>query len=306
MDNFLEDNGLCILSRVDNEYVIVRSKYGDHKVKYSHLRNHTKPTIMSAIDKNSYIANQLKDIFGDNFNFDKVDYVNAHSKIVIRCNKHGDFSITPNCALKSKYLCPQCGNNASKEKQRSSIDYIIDKFKKVHGNKYSYPDITAYKGQYTKIDIKCPVHGVFTQTVKDHLRGHGCLECANIIRSRARSLDPTGWTLSDWKASAFRSKEFDSFKVYILKCYNDKESFIKIGRTYKTVGLRFRVKKYFPYKWDVVDIIEGDAEYIYNLEIEMKRYFKDFKYLPVEDFHGKYECFKIDILDNVMNYISFK
>lgn len=51
----------------------------------------------------------------------------------------------------------------------------------IHKNKYDYSQV-VYKNGYTKVDILCPVHGVFSQTPKHHLKGNGCLQCARILR----------------------------------------------------------------------------------------------------------------------------
>ena len=44
---------------------------------------------------------------------------------------------------------------------------------------------------------------------------------------------------SDWTNAAINSKSFESFKVYIIRCYNDNEEFIKIGRTFSKLKKRF-------------------------------------------------------------------
>lgn len=53
---------------------------------------------------------------------------------------------------------------------------FIEEAVAVHGNRYDYSKVD-YVNQRTKIVIICPVHGVFSQTPKNHLNGQGCPEC---------------------------------------------------------------------------------------------------------------------------------
>jgi len=48
----------------------------------------------------------------------------------------------------------------------------------VHGDKYNYkcvPDIILNND--TPVPIVCPIHGLFYQTVYQHLNGVGCIKC---------------------------------------------------------------------------------------------------------------------------------
>lgn len=177
---------------------------------------------------------------------------------------------------------------------RSAInktDYFINKIRDIHGNKYDYSK-SFYVNNKSKITIICTEHGEFTQTPDNHLAGKGCPKCGNINKSKYQKEYPTGWTLTNWKNKALRSKNFDSFKVYILKIYSNNEEFYKIGRTFNTIVDRFTKSNNIPYNFDVVEIIEGDAEYVFKLENRLKRKNKNNKYIPNIKFDGMYECFK--------------
>lgn len=53
---------------------------------------------------------------------------------------------------------------------------IIDKCNRIHNNKYDYSD-AVFDKIAQKVVIKCPIHGVFQQILRDHARGHGCSKC---------------------------------------------------------------------------------------------------------------------------------
>ncbi len=48
----------------------------------------------------------------------------------------------------------------------------------IHNNKYDY-SLTDYKNSRDKIEIICPIHGIFEQMPYNHLQGKGCKYCSN-------------------------------------------------------------------------------------------------------------------------------
>src|SRR5690606_15894237 len=95
-------------------------------------------------------------------------------------------------------------------------------------------------------------HGEFSQVSSNHLSGQGCPKCGAFLISRSQKKTPTGWSIKQWENKASQSKNFDSFKVYIIKCWNDDETFYKIGRTFMSVKKRFCSKKTMPYNYEIL------------------------------------------------------
>lgn len=62
--------------------------------------------------------------------------------------------------------------------KRLTLENFIEKSKQVHGDKYSYEYVDLTNGAHGKVNIVCPIHGVFKQTPTDHMRGSGCKICA--------------------------------------------------------------------------------------------------------------------------------
>lgn len=57
------------------------------------------------------------------------------------------------------------------------LSTFIRRARAAHGDCYGY-DSVIYVNMHTKIDIRCLVHGIFSQTPATHLRGRGCSRCA--------------------------------------------------------------------------------------------------------------------------------
>lgn len=82
-----------------------------------------------------------------------------------------------------KYLT-KTGKISSSQPTEAKTYLNIQKFKKQHGDKYSY-DLFEYTSQQDKIPIICPYHGMFYQLIQHHQSGRGCPYCqGNYKKSR--------------------------------------------------------------------------------------------------------------------------
>ena len=55
---------------------------------------------------------------------------------------------------------------------------FIEEANKIYGNEYTYEYVNDDNLEpYTSIPITCKKHGLFYQTVYQHLNGAGCFEC---------------------------------------------------------------------------------------------------------------------------------
>ena len=135
----------------------------------------------------SVFLNEMKELYGDRYDFNNYDYVNNRKRSALICNRHGIFYRNPNDLLNGKH-CPKCMKEERKE--RSMIkngNSFIEKAIEVHGDRYSY-DKVKYVDCFTPVEITCKKHGSFFQRPTYHLCGNGCQKCANeIISSMAES-----------------------------------------------------------------------------------------------------------------------
>lgn len=74
-----------------------------------------------------------------------------------------------------KYLT-KTGRLSCKQPQELKNQWYIQKFQEVHGSTYDYSSV-EYSGSTAKVIIICRQHGIFSQTVSDHLQGKGCPRC---------------------------------------------------------------------------------------------------------------------------------
>lgn len=120
---------------------------------------------------------------GDLYNYDSVDYLSSHTKIIIECPKHGEFVQTPNSHL-SGSGCPECADEIRGNALKKTPEQFVKDAQEIHGDKYDYSKV-VYINSTTPVIITCQTHGDFEQTPNGHLCG-GCKECANIYIGQCR------------------------------------------------------------------------------------------------------------------------
>lgn len=127
-----------------------------------------------------------KQIHGDKYNYSQVNYLGAKHKIEIICNKGHIFNQTPNDHLNGHgcKICVGWGEIIN------NPNLIIERSKKVHGDRYDYSQ-TIFKGFKYKINIKCKIHGIFKMNPSRHIDDkQGCPICGYI-----KSGDNRSWKL---------------------------------------------------------------------------------------------------------------
>lgn len=135
------------------------------------------------VSKESFIK-KSRLIHGDKYDYSisKITFVTEPVKI--RCPDHGIFEQTPSSHYNGS-KCPECSKELSANKRRVSSAELLNKFKQVHGNRYSYK-LSDFKGVEAIIKIECPDHGIFEQTPKSHINGSTCPKCARLKASQTR------------------------------------------------------------------------------------------------------------------------
>lgn len=290
----------------DNEYVTKNSKmnivckvHGEFSLlAHNHLSGGGCPKCNSKTF--TYSKNFIKranKVHNNSYEYVKTNTLKSHSKIKIICKKHGNFKQTAHNHLNG-IGCPKCSfeNKMDNYTENFKIRFLKES-DEIHNGKYLYIEDSIINCNYPTTII-CPKHGRFEQLASSHIKGHGCNQCGNEIGGEYHRENPTGWKYNNWVKAGKKSKNFDSFKIYIVKCWNDEEEFYKIGRTFTTVVKRLTSKSLLPYNFEEIKtIISEDARCICELEWELKQINKKFKYTPKIKFGGYRECFSKVELD---------
>lgn len=151
----------------------------------------------------------IEGVWGKNsFDFTKMNYIGAHSKIKLKCLKHNMwFDQYPGAVFKKMIGCVHCIINSRNNKQDNKHrDEFIKISKSIHANLYDYSKV-KYVNQETPVIIICKIHGEFLQKPANHKAGCGCQKC------------------NYSKGEHSVAKTLDKFNVHYLSQFN-----VKIGK----------------------------------------------------------------------------
>ena len=125
------------------------------------------------------------ELYAGKYDYSKVHYINALTKVCIICPKHGEFWQTPAQHLRG-HACTRCAKEANGLKKRTSLEDFVKRANLVHQNKYNYSEV-QYHDALSKVRIICPEHGPFMQTPAKHLMGQGCPVCRHIKAAKSNT-----------------------------------------------------------------------------------------------------------------------
>jgi hypothetical protein len=157
---------------------------------------------MRRLNTEQFIA-RARQVHGDRYGYGLTEYKDSSTPVLIICNRHGQFSQSPENHLAGKG-CGRCANN-----QRLPAQEIIRRFHAIHGDGYVYDaaSLTDTKG---RIKATCILHGPFLVSLCKHLAGAGCPRCTgnyqhaarNHFVRRAREIHGSKYKYGTYKAAA--------------------------------------------------------------------------------------------------------
>ncbi len=122
----------------------------------------------------SFIA-EAKEIYGDRYDYSKVDYKNHVHRVTIVCPVHGDFQVYAREHLDGKG-CPKCEKG----------EKFITKLKEIFGDKFGLDEF-VYESSTTPVTLICPTHGAFSRLPHQILNAPlGCPKCGKDILNQRR------------------------------------------------------------------------------------------------------------------------
>jgi hypothetical protein len=127
--------------------------------------------------------NRCIEIHGSNFDYSLASYVNAITKVTIKCNTCNHiWSVTPNNFLNnhSRSGCPNCKRIKQIGRDTKTTSNILEEIKACHGDTFLY-DRLVYVNCNTKVTVGCKVHGYFDKWPNDLKHGSGCPKCSGSL-----------------------------------------------------------------------------------------------------------------------------
>ena len=107
-----------------SKVIILCHEHGEFtQVPTSHLRGNGCPMCAGKNKDTGSIIKEFRLVHGRTYDYDKVVYSGAHNKVTVRCEKHGDFVVSPANHLKGRG-CPGCTKTGF-DRTRSASLYVL-------------------------------------------------------------------------------------------------------------------------------------------------------------------------------------
>lgn len=170
--------GNSIYRNTNTKICITCPKHGDFYVLPSNFLKGTgcKKCAVEAqvlylrLEAASEFEEKARLIHGDEYDYSKVEYINARDKVCIICPIHGEFWQSPNTHLNG-CGCPECGGSI----QLTTEDFI-KRAQEFHGDRYDYSE-SEYINNKTNVRVICREHGPFEISPTYHVKGGNCPKC---------------------------------------------------------------------------------------------------------------------------------
>ena len=254
-DKYDYSNSQCF--NVKDRVEIICSVHGEFKQSANqHLQGHGCPKCNfdqmakdRALGKELFI-NKAIELFGDKYEYSKVEYINGQKNVCVICPIHGEFEVTPNNHLSKKSGCSICGES----KLERELASILEK----QNVKYERLKRFKWLGRQS-LDFYLPEH-------------HIAIECQG--SQHFKPVDFAGKGL-DWANKLFNeNKKRDDIKL--KKCLAN-----NIKMIYVIDNEEYLEKKYH---FDIVEPFSGNVSYeiihINHFENHIKRLADIFSFWP--------------------------
>ena len=160
---------------------------------------------------------------GDYYDYSKVDYQGAHTKVIIICPKHGQFKQSPSNHLQG-YGCQKCGVfNSHQKANKTKEEYLNEAKEKLAENFNSFDySKTEYVNCHTNIKIICKIHNIeFIQNPCSHLKNCiGCEECKKIKKQEIANKQKLSNEEFIIKSQKIHNNKYDYSKTNYINTYD--------------------------------------------------------------------------------------
>lgn len=259
--------------------ILFKTKYGvcQYPRAVQLYNEKIQPTIKCALNKTEYFMSMLNEKYPQiAAELTPQSEYEAMKKKMLFNTRFGLISVNPDALM--------AGHMPNIRSAVNRKDYFKNQLLYLYDNKYEF-EIFSTDRHKGRVKLICPVHGEQWVDSDGVFLGHGCPECNQ------------GWI----KSNVF----------YLIRLYNNSESFYKLGISY--IEINGKIRRYRDYKKLGYDIEEikliqfEDFMQCRDFETEMKRLIKNNIYMPEHwASNGTTECFKNDILPKIINELNKK
>lgn len=230
--------------------ILCQDKYGTMQVKTARQLLYYRPGIKAALNKTEYFMNQLRELqpkIAEKLS-PASEYIKAKEKMLFN-TKYGLVSVTPDNLIH--------GHDPNIRSAVNRKEYFKNQLLFLYDNKYDFiiDSTDRHKGRVTLV---CPIHGEQSVDSDSIFLGTGC-PCCN-----------KGWEKSD--------------TFYLIRLYDEKESFYKLGISYKLNNgdiRRFREYRALNYNIELIYTHTfDDAIECKEFELKLKQLIKPSLYVP--------------------------
>jgi hypothetical protein len=169
------DYSKSIYTAALNKIIITCPEHGDFSIRSSAHYGKAQQGCAICGGRGNITAVQFiqksQDLYGERFTYSKSNYVNARSKLIITCKKHGDFLVAPSKHLEGNGGCKACSGRGD-----ITNEEYTERLKKSLGDGLDY-SLVDYQGKKQYISVKCPVHGLFKRLPDTLMKIKGCPDC---------------------------------------------------------------------------------------------------------------------------------
>lgn len=231
--------------------ILCKDSFGVLKCSKAGLLLKYRPTIKAALNKTEYFMQQLKKYYPDIASelTPASEYKKAKEKMLFN-TKFGLVNASPDALLH--------GHMPNIRSAVNRKEYFRNQLKFIYEDKYEF-EITSTDRHKGKVGIICPIHGIQYVDTDAIFLGTGC-PCCN-----------KGWEKTD--------------TFYLIRLYDDKESFYKLGVSHKLKNgdiRRFREYRALKYQIEILYTHTfSDTISCKEVELKLKRIIKPNLYQPL-------------------------
>lgn len=182
--NFYNYSFMDLNNKINGKIKIICPIHGEFlQHHYDHISAGcpTCGNVRKKINQSKILINNLEDLekkYGDKFDFSKSNYKNSSSTLIVRCKEHNQYFKNTTYHIVRGAGCSTCKKEKISSKKKLGRQIFIDRSISIHNEKYDY-SLVSYNTLIDPVEIICKKHGIFKQKPREHIRGHGCPQCAS-------------------------------------------------------------------------------------------------------------------------------